>query len=459
MKTEQGAIGRTTERFIYFFCFIYFLLPNYFALEFSGSLPLLSVSRVLFLVLYILFAVYVIKKKEFSVPRNKGVWICMGIYFSMRLLANLYYFRTYSDAINNIFKMLAEQIALIIIFPEFLSNDEKRLKAVKMLVYGCGVISILGILETLTGVCLFDYLYTVKRSFLSERYIRMGLLRAATSFGHANLMAFYMSVMAPFVFWLYGRTKEKRFFIIAILHFFALVFTGSRGSLFAYGITVLLYFFLSEKEERGKLFRRFAIGAVIAAVLIFGQRAVSVNLKYYYDTTVKSLLNAVGFDFDLNEGAPEGSGGYGTNAKEGNASRLSQFSGIEYTVSVNPLFGLGAGADRRGDIYYKWNGKWRKSHTYDVGYVGIISDEGLIGALGFAFLLAGIITVYVSELAKTDDAKKKRFIKTIILINIVFHICMLFVIQNMTLYFMINAIGLSSLGMKRITLLRKRYCQ
>ena len=104
--------------------------------------------------------------------------------------------------------------------------------------------------------------------------------------------------------------------------------------------------------------------------------------RYYYNGTFKSVLNSIGFEFDLNENAPEGISGYGDNI-DGVYSRYFQLSAISYTLSTKPLFGLGSGCEQRGDIQYFYKGKWRQGWGYDLGIVEIICSEGLLGFLGY----------------------------------------------------------------------------
>ena len=127
----------------------------------------------------------------------------------------------------------------------------------------------------------------------------------------------------------------------------------------------------------------------------------SEKLNYYYTGTVKSVLNEVGFNFDLTEDAPEGVNGYGGNTY-GSTSRIVQFSGMKYTVEQNPLFGLGAGALNRDAVQYFSQNHWHVTHTYDVGYVQIFCDEGLIGFSGYILLFIALILAIL----KTANIKK-----------------------------------------------------
>ena len=113
------------------------------------------------------------------------------------------------------------------LIPVFLDSEEKGVAALKAVVYGCGVISAFGIAESLTRIRLADYLYTVDREMLNDHYIRLGILRATTTFGLSNLFAFYLTVMAPLIFLLWRQTGHKRYMLIALSCILMFVFRES----------------------------------------------------------------------------------------------------------------------------------------------------------------------------------------------------------------------------------------
>ncbi len=445
---------KSVSKIIFVFCFLFLILPEFLGIELSASLPLITAARILILILLGVTLALVVKNKSFRILSDKKIWLVAGVYFVLRTASNLYYVTTYSSAVNNIFKMIAEEIVLFVLIPVFLETEEDRSSALKAVVYGCGVISAFGIAESLTGFRIADYLYTVEREMLNDHYIRLGILRATVTFGLSNFFAFYLTLMAPLIFFFWKTTGQKRYMLIALLNFFALMFTGCRGNILVYFFLLAVYpFVMGKKDERLMYFKRLGVCCCIVVMLILIQRAVSPKLKYYYDGTAKSLLNVVGFDFDLSEGAPEGVNGYGTNEKTGTASRLAQFSGIGYVMSIDPLFGLGAGAQNRQEIKYYWNGKWINSGTYDVGYVAAVCDEGIIGATGYMFLYIGMPLFYAVELYREKDEKKKMYLKTFLLVNVLYLICLLFAANRMPMYFFLNAIGLSFwASFKNITL-------
>ena len=160
---------------------------------------------------------------------------------------------------------------------------------------------------------------------------------------------------------------------------------------------------LKNKERRILFFKNAALICILVAGYMFVAGVCSPYLKYFYVGSIKSVLNEFGFDFDLSEGAPEGVTGFGSNP-EGTTSRARQLSGIYYTARINPLFGLGSGAQNRGDVRYSWHGGWHLVKSYDLGIVEIFCDEGLCGLIGVCSILLFMVL----------KSKRKEFSKLLI---------------------------------------------
>ena len=97
---------KVADRYVYLFCGLYLILPEFLGIEFSSSLPILTAARIMVLLLVGITVVYCIKNKKFRVLSDKVVWFVVGGYFIFRLVSNLYYLSAYSDAANNIIKMI-----------------------------------------------------------------------------------------------------------------------------------------------------------------------------------------------------------------------------------------------------------------------------------------------------------------------------------------------------------------
>lgn len=386
---------------LFFVCLL--LLPEYYGFELSESLPLITAKRIMYVILYVyVFINYrqnmnwnLLKPtnwKQAIMKKHSMTFYCLGTYFLFRIISNLSYISSYSTAIKTIFELVFEQLLLCIAVYTMKLSQKEIISLIRTIVYSSSIVFVCGILESFTGYRITDSLYTVNRYLLNEHFPRLGLLRSTFTFGIPSYFGNYCLLLIPLILMMYYLTKEKKFIFILGLDFFAILHSGCRSDMFFAAAIIFfsIILLIPNKEAIKHLIGKYVIIALSLILVIVVFSFSSPRLNYYYTGTVKSLLNEAGFHFDLNKDAPEGVEGYGGNGKldkSGTYSRTFQFSGINYALSKNPLFGLGSGAQNRGDVYYYYLGHWLQINTYDVGYVEIFVDEGIIGFLGYIILL------------------------------------------------------------------------
>lgn len=368
-------------------------LPEYYGIEFSESLPLLTVARMMFIVFYIYTFINRrrnINLKGICLKKLPKEYYFLGGYFIFRIISNLYYVTTYSDAIKTIFEIIFEQLLLLIALYLLAPTKEEIITTIKAVVWSATTLFAIGIFESFTFIRPFDALYTVSRYMLNSYYVRLGLLRSVTTMGLANFYGNMCLLVTPLIFYLHKTTRQKRYLVVLFLDVLAIIHSGCRSDMIFFIIisTIYLIMIFKEKDAFSSALKSGAIVLCTIAMWIAIMCSISERYNYYYVGTGKSLLNTVGFDFDLDEGAPEGVDGYGTNESAATYSRIFQLSGIKYALSINPLFGLGSGAQSRGDIQYVFKDKIYHTNTIDMGIVEILVTEGLIGILGFVSLSA-----------------------------------------------------------------------
>lgn len=130
-----------------------------------------------------------------------------------------------------------------------------------------------------------------------------------------------------------------------------------------------------EKKEKEK----FSIILSILAFSIVFLSLLDIEILGHFSSIIKSVLVA----FGLSDARIENFGG---NYATGLDSRWVQLSAFAWTLQSNPVFGLGAGCQNRGKLYYYVNNHWRKTDTIDNGYVGYMAQEGLLGIAAIAAL-------------------------------------------------------------------------
>lgn len=360
------------KKYIMFFMAFYPILPDYFAIELGGGLPLLKASRILLLILMLCI---VLRNKKIILMRrslkNVGLYWGMIIYFTARILANGYYATKLSAAVNTEFTIIVEQLLLMVLIYQVISIEDDVYACVKNLVYASGVIALISIINVLIGSNLFYELSTISRKVLMTSTVRMGIVRAEATFGHPVYYAMYCALIVPLALYVWQNERKKLIPAgILALNIIAALLTESRGTIVILLVLILVVLLVTDRKTRNKI-----LGGGIA--IAFGMLIVSVlapSIAKQFSNIIKSVMIAFG---DSNEVIEN----FGGNSSTGLESRLIQLSGIVWMLMHNAVFGLGASCHTRGTLSYYKNGRWFPRDTIDNGYVAYFVEEGLLGGL------------------------------------------------------------------------------
>ncbi len=401
-----------TKRYPYLFINCMLFLPDYYGIEISNSLPLITVCRIMFVILYIY--AFINRRRNIdlrhidlkTLPKSS---YCIIGYFALRIISNLYYVSVYGQAAKTIFIIIFEQLFLLVAFYVLgLSREEMR-ALIKTIVWTATVLFCFGIFESLTNIRIFNALYTVSKDVLNVEFTRLGLLRATTTMGLPGFYGNMCILVLPLILYLYEISRQKKYLISMGLCMLAIIHSGSRADVIFFFIVLAVFviYVITEKSRRVEFCKQIAGVFLSVLFFTFALSIASPYYRYFYTGSAKAILNEVGFDFDLNEGAPDENVGFGENLS-GSTSRTQQFTGILYTARINPIFGLGSGAQARAEIQYFTRGKWRNWNSYDLGIVEIFGDEGILGLMGVALMLLYIIL----------SASKNRYLHMMCLVYI-----------------------------------------
>ena len=379
------------KMYLYLFIPCMLFLPSYYGIDLIEPLPIITASRTM-LVIFLIYSYRNRRRnlniKKFSLKSCPKEYVFLAWYFFFRIITNLYYAPTNGQSIKTLISIVLEQFFLLVAIYMLAPTKEELALLIKVLIWTAVSFFVLGVLESITSVRIFDGLYSVFRVMLNDHYIRLGFLRATTSFGLPNLYGNMCMLFFPFLLYFRHVYKEKKYIFAIIMCIFAIIHSGCRSNLIFIVIISAIYFIyvLSNSNERKQFIRDCGLVLTVSVLAMTILSLANNHFRYYYVGTAKSLLNEVGFNFDLNEGAPEGVDGYGRNKASGRLSRTNQFSSVYYALADNFAFGLGSGAQYRGILKYKDEKGIRLSNTYDMGIVEILCDEGIIGFLGYIML-------------------------------------------------------------------------
>ena len=372
----------------------YCILPEYFAIELSETLPLITASRIVLLILMVYCCISSNQKNKLSLKlKHIRLFWPILIYFVLRIVVNLYHVFFTPSAIKELFVILFEQLFLLITVVAVINSKKVLLRAIQILIYACGIVSVFAIQETFTGINIAYYLNTVNREMLQVSYLRLGILRAEFSFGHPVYFAAFCVLMIPLIMYFYENTKFKRYLIIMVLDFIALFLSCSRGSLFI-AIFILILMICNKRWSQLKLYLKWIPVFVVVIMII-------ILCFSNFTELIHSIFNSLVQVFNNNMLVSN----YGENA-EGLSSRVIQLTGIQWVLQNHPIFGFGANANGRGLVRYLADGVWKDSSTYDIGYVEFIMEEGIVGFVAQVLLLIALV---IQSFKKSDKSNSANF--------------------------------------------------
>ena len=444
---SPGKATRLPIDVILFFA-LYIIAPSYLAVEFHHSLPLVTLSRALLVIMGLMLAfrrrqdLFKLQKPNWK-ALNLGLTDCKLLrwgllaYFALLLLADIALFPADSgEALKAIFVLILEEYILLWLLTLILDTRKKLVGALQTLVIAAGCVALISIIGCIFSVNPFHWLDTVEREMLRTNYLRLGVLRAEAGFGHPVYYGAFCAMIVPINMY-FVEHSEKRwmrvmFAVILSLNLVALLLSNSRGSLLAFGCTFVLIVFLKLVRREFKQFLRTYIPVMLLSAGILGILvAVLPHGLYFLTGTINSLLDAV-----IPEGLFKNNGNipaptettsatkpiveYGENA-DGARSRLAQLTGISYTFQRKPLFGLGSNAHTRGLVHYQFvEGQWWHVPTFDMGLVAIACQYGIAGLIGYGALFG---TTFLTTLSK--KFRKDSLMQQLSLSFVTYMLCLL----------------------------------
>ena len=370
------------KKYIMFFMAFYPILPDYFAIELGGGLPLLKASRILLLILILCVA---LRNKEIELINQslKRVELYWGvtIYFIARILANGYYITSLSAAINTEFTIIVEQLILLLMIYQMISDIDDLYACVKILVYASGIIAVISIINVFIGSNVFYELSTISRKVLMTSTMRMGIVRAEATFGHPVYYAMYCALIIPLTLYVWQNERKKLVPVgVLVLNVVAVLLTESRGTIVVLFAFIIIILIITDQDTRNKV----VVGGIVIAIIAILASVFIPSITKQFTNIVKSVFIAFGNSNEIIED-------FGGNSTTGLSSRVIQLSGIVWMLMHNAVFGLGASCHTRGKLCYYKNGRWFARDTIDNGYVAYFTEEGLLGGIACFSLFYSLI--------------------------------------------------------------------
>jgi hypothetical protein len=364
---------------IYVFFAFGCILPSYFGVEVSESLPILTGSRMLILLL----AFYVIINKNKmpvgNIFKEQRINSIFWVYFLFRIIAECYHIVTVpSEVLKELFSIFFEELMLVYLIVKSVNTRLRFEKCLKIFIYGGVAVLMVGIFQSITGINLFSYLNRVNREMLDISGTRLGFVRANASFGHPVYFGQFCVLLLPLISFMYDNSRKTKYLCFLVIDIVALILSNSRGAIIPGIIIVIVMVLQKERNIRWRYTSRGIVGFVFFAMISLIVTPIG-NTVFMI---IKSILNTFGASFILDE--------YGGN-ESGLDSRALQLSGISWIILNEAIwFGLGPNAHLRGLVSYFFLGRWQSLPTIDVGYIGFFLFEGIVGSIGYLTLIFGL---------------------------------------------------------------------
>lgn len=384
------------------------VLPEQFSVRVHESIPLLSASRILILILAGFWLYQKWKTKKFQFPKS------LLLFFAVNLIVSLVNLRYGTDDIKRIFLLIFERVFLVIMLMDMIHDKDEFHRCIDFAIMGCSALAVIGIIQTVFKYDISSVLHLTETISSIKLSARMGLVRA---FGTYNAISYggYCAFMAFLILYRLYATKSIWHGAAFALNFVALVCTFTRSAWLCFAVIALIavVFF------RLKLIRRLLPSIAMTLALLVVLCCFQPKLFNAFVETGKSSINTVlgilpdrvaslflpektdtpdttdpsdpsepsaprpGFDLDED---------FGANASDPTYSRNAQWTALQYMAKEGTLlFGYGYNALPRGKIHFffdRWAAQWQPTTFLDVGLVALVAESGLIGAVSYLALLA-----------------------------------------------------------------------
>lgn len=420
------------------------VLPEQFSVRLHDSIPLLSATRVLILILAGFWLYDKWKTKKFQCPKS------LLLFFVVNLIISLVNLRYGTDDIKRIFLLIFERALLVVMLMDMIHDREEFHRCIDFAIMGCAAVAVIGIVQTVFDYDISSALHLTETVTSIQLSQRMGLTRA---FGTYNAISYgcYCSVMAMLILYRLYNTKSIWHSIAFALNLVALICTFTRSAWLCLAAIAFLLLLL----YRTKLVRRLLPSGAIALALLVLLCCFQPKLYSAFIETGKSSINTllgVIPDSVISMFVPEDADGpalpsetdptatdptepalpeqtepihrpgfeldqdFGMNASDPTYSRTAQWTAVRYMAEEGQLlFGYGYNALIHGRIHFffdRWAAKWEPTTFLDVGMVAVIAESGLLGAISYLGLLGYLL---VSAFRKRSREDKFDFYHLVLL--------------------------------------------
>lgn len=378
------------------------ILPEQFSVRLHDSLPLLTGSRVLILLVAVFWLIERIKTRRLKIPTS------LLIFFGINIALAIFHLFFDLDELKHIAILVMERALVILMLADMIESREEFERCIDFTILACCAVAVMGICQTVFDYDIASVLQLTETMASVSLTPRMGLTRA---YGTFNAISYgcYCAIMLLIIYYRLEKTKQHRYSVAFALTFAALICTFSRSS----WVCIAAVFFVMLVLNRKTVFKRMLPAGGMAILLCVVLCLPQPKLAKAYIETGKTVLNTVisvlpdklftpsappseSVTSDTEEPDVDEEETPNTDKKpvfeidknfglndDPSYSRMAQWTAVEYMTAEGKLVaGYGYNAFPEGKLHYyfdRWGAKWSVAPMLDVGLVAIITEGGLIG--------------------------------------------------------------------------------
>ncbi len=437
--------------YLYLACGFVGIFPDHFAISLSSSLPLLTGTRIVLLILFGFWLYQWFKKERKSWPLP----IALLVYGGILLVVSFFNFRYgVTNEIKGLFILVFEKILLATMIRDLVKDRQELNHCLDTLILATFALAVIGIVQTIFGHDLTSVLKLAVPRTSQALPGRMGMVRA---FGTSNAIAFgcHLSLVSLLTYYRLERTGKQRYSLILGTLLTALICTFSRSSWLVFAATVGVLFCTRPL----KLLKRSWVSLVVTVVMCLSLTFLNANfgnaIKHTGYSCLNTALRLVNIELpeptiaedetviptesteETDDGETDPSDStdpsdtsdpsdpsedptdestepldeiinpeppsFGPNQHSAVHSRTIEWTALDYMLQQGRgAFGYGYNAFGRGKIryYYPAFGYWTRARTLDVGLLRITMDHGLVGLVAFLGFVAYLIAEALRKVGK-----------------------------------------------------------
>lgn len=304
------------------------------------------VSMILFLICSVLILIKISKEKKLYI--NKYFWHYLG--FTILGLFSCVYTICAENVISKSVQLIINTI-IILIYTNFIDNDEKIISLLKVFaISGCVIASLL--------IVTSDYAN-------ADSYSRLG-----GQLGNVNSIAIQLTYSISALLILKNENKKKYHILAEILMIIAILFTGSRKGILMIILLYAISYILKNYNDISKTIKNVIIAVIIVSIIIF----IIFNNNFLYNIVGMRVERM--FDFLSGEKVAE---------RSINVRNEMIHQGIIWHKE-KPISGYGL------DTYkYLYLNKYGINYYAHNNYIELLVDLGIVGVVYYYLIYIKLI--------------------------------------------------------------------